>query len=60
MEMTAHRVIDRVPGKTSRFTLIALFLLHPGDEKNLSDNNTPQDAPDDQDALESVDLETKC
>jgi len=60
MEMAAHRVIDRVPGKTSRLALIALLLLHPGDEKNLSDNNTPEDAPDDQDTLESVDLKTCC
>jgi len=60
MEMAAHRVIDGIPGKASRLALIALLLLHPGDEDDLSDNDTPEDAPDYQDALDSVDLETKC
>jgi len=60
MEMTAHRIIDGVPRKTSRLTLIALLFLHPGDKDDLGDNDTPEDAPDDQDALESVDLDTKC
>jgi len=60
MEMAAHRVIDRVPRKTGRLTLIALLLLHPGDEDDLSDNDSPEDAPDYQDALESVDLKAEC
>jgi len=60
MEMAAHRVIDRIPRKTSRLALIALLLLHPGDENDLSDNDSPEDAPNYQDALESVDLKTIC
>jgi len=60
MEMAAHRVIDGVPRKTGRLTLIALLLLHPGDEDYLSDNYSPEDAPDYQDALESVDLKAEC
>jgi hypothetical protein len=58
VEMTAHRVILRVPGKTSRLTIIALLLLHPNDGENLCDNDTPKDTPDYQNALESVDLKS--
>ena len=60
MEMAAHRVIDGVPRKTGCLTLIALLLLHPGDKNDLSDDYSPEDAPDYQDALKSVDLKTKC
>ena len=60
MEMAAHRVIDGVPRETGRLTLIALLLLHPGDKNNLSDNYSPEDAPDYQDAFEGIDLKAEC
>ena len=41
VEVAFHGVVDEVPGKTSRLTLISLLLLHPRDEEYLSDNDTP-------------------
>jgi hypothetical protein len=45
VEIVAHRVIDWVPGEASCLTLVALLLLHPGDEEDLKDDDTPEDAP---------------
>lgn len=59
VEMTAHRIVDRISRKTGCFTLIALLLLHPGNQDNLSDDDTPKNAPDCQDTLESIDLERR-
>jgi hypothetical protein len=60
MEMAAHRKVDRVPGKTGRLALVALLILHPGDEDDLQDDYTTENAPNSQYTLKRVDLERQC
>jgi hypothetical protein len=57
VELSTHGVIDKISWKTSCFTLIAFLLLHPGDQEDLCDDDAPEDAPDSQDAFESIDLD---
>jgi len=54
--LPTHRVIHGVPWETSCFTLVALLLLHPCDNKDLGNDNREENAPDCQDTLESIDL----
>lgn len=56
VEIVAHGVVDKVSRETRCFTLVALLLLYPDNVQNLDDDDTPENAPDDQDAFESVDL----
>ena len=39
--LAAHGVIDKFSGQAGSLTLIAFLLLHPGDEEDLKNNNTP-------------------
>lgn len=56
VKLLAHGVIDKLSGKTGSLALVALLLLHPGDEEDLADDDGPENAPDGQDTLEGVDL----
>jgi hypothetical protein len=56
VELSAHGVVDEISSKASRFTLVAFLLLHPRNQKDLCDDNSPENAPNNQDALESIDL----
>lgn len=56
VEIAVHRVVDEFPGKASSLALITLLLLQPGDVDDLENDYTPENAPNDQDSFESVDL----
>lgn len=56
VELAAHGVVHRVSGKPGRLTLVRLLLLHPSDEDDLSNDDTPENTPDAQDAFKRVDL----
>ena len=56
VELAAHGVVHRVSGKTGRLTLVRLLLLHPSDEYDLSNDDTPENTPDAQNAFKRVDL----
>lgn len=56
LKCSIHGMIDEVPGKTGCLAVVALLLLHPCDEDDLSNDYNPQDTPDDHDALERVHL----
>ena len=56
VELPAHGVVDEISWKAGCFTLICLPLLHPGDEEDLGNDNTPKNAPYGQDAFEGIDL----
>lgn len=58
MELVSHRVVLEGSGKTSCLALVALLLLDPSDVQDLEHHDCPEDDPDDQDAFESVDLDT--
>lgn len=58
VKFVVHRVVDKVSWKTGSLALVHLLLLHPRDEENLKYDHAPKDAPNGQDALESIDLET--
>lgn len=55
--VSAHGIIDRVPRKTSCLALVTLLLLHPRDDNNLQNHDTPEDAPDRENAFESIVLD---
>jgi hypothetical protein len=57
MELVAHGKILKGSWKSGCFTLISLLLLNPSNVRDLGDDNYPEDDPDNQDSLESIDLE---
>jgi hypothetical protein len=59
VEVAAHGVVDKISRQTGGFTLVLLLLLHPCDEEDLSNDDTPENAPNRQDAFESIYLEVE-
>jgi hypothetical protein len=55
--LSAHREVLEGSRESGCFTLVPLLLLDPGDVQDLEDDNHPEDDPDDQYSLESIDLE---
>ena len=56
VEVLLHGVIDWVSRDAGLLTRVRLLLRHPGDEDDLEDDDGEEEAPNDQDALECVDL----
>jgi hypothetical protein len=56
VEMATHGQVGRVSWQSCSFTRIRLLPLHVRDQGSLQNHDTPEDAPDSQDAFESVDL----
>lgn len=56
VEIAVHGVVDKVSWEAGCLTLVSLLLLHPCDEEDLGNDDSPENAPDDQNAFESIDL----
>jgi hypothetical protein len=56
VKLATHGVINRVSWEAGCFALVTLLLLHPCDEDNLNNDNSPKNAPYGKNALKSVDL----
>lgn len=57
MVLIAHGKVLEGSGESGCFTLISLLLLNPSDIQDLKDDNHPENDPDDQNTLKSIDLE---
>ena len=56
VEVPGHGQVRRVAWQARRLTRICLLSLHVDDEKDLQNDDAPEDTPDCQDAFKSVHL----
>jgi len=56
VELVAHGKVLEGSGQSGCFTLVSLLLLDPSDVQDLKDDDYPEDDPNDQNTLESIDL----
>lgn len=54
--LSAHGEVLECSRESGCFTLVSLLLLNPSDVQDLKDDNHPEDDPDNQYSLESIDL----